>query len=317
VPEKILQDALIKGIRLAILPIAVLNEIKADIEEFSVKNTLNDFQKWFIENRYIFDTKFADAGFVTKSLVVAVWKGKVSRLVFQYEGIKAACLIEDGIINRGINSNPHIKQIFDDAGFSLKYTNCLPQKRLAVCSGLCEYGRNNIAYCGDWGSFVHIGTYISDIPSDDNYFWRDAVSMENCKTCGKCIKNCPTNAIKPDCFLIDCELCLSMTNSNDRRRIPDWVPKSAHHCLYGCYDCQEICPANAKRLENQNLESIYFDETETLIMAKSRRYSDFPKETKEKLWHFSSGKDFACVVRNLRLMLENAYFQAVDYAKSK
>ena len=177
----------------------------------------------------------------------------------------------------------------------------MPVKRLAVRGGLCEYGRNNITYCGDWGSFVRLGAYVSDMEPKD-YIWRDVVSMASCENCCKCAANCPTKAISPNRFLINCEICLSNLNGADGQDIPDWVPASVHNGLYGCYRCQEICPANKDCFEN--IDQIVFDEAETKIMLNSSSYADFPESIRKKLWHYEvPGAEFACIPRNLALMI--------------
>ena len=82
--------------------------------------------------------------------------------------------------------------------------------------------------------------------------------------------------------------------------MPGWVPRAAHHCLRGCYRCQEVCPANAGRLAD--LREITFDETETAAIINSKYFSDVPSDLKAKLWCFNDSGDFEFVPRNLRLM---------------
>ncbi|MCL2377302.1 MAG: 4Fe-4S binding protein [Defluviitaleaceae bacterium] len=273
-----------RDIRIAILPLDVLDDISADIAKFATENELSDYQKWILNERYVLEVPQVD--FTPKSIVVAVWKQHIYEAVFYHKGKAASCFIEGGQNNRAIGGNAEVKRIFADMGFKLEYIHWMPQKRLAVRGGLCEYGRNNITYCSDWGSFVRIGSYISDIRPTD-YVWRDVKNMAACEACGKCITSCPTKAIQPDRFLIDCDI---------------WKPPYAHSSLYGCYHCQKVCPANKERLDDA--EQIIFDEAETEIMINSNSFANFPENIRKKLWHFDIGAEFEYIPGNLKLMLE-------------
>jgi epoxyqueuosine reductase len=296
--ENIIRKALEQGIKLAIVPIEYLEEVKVDLELLAEHNDLNELQKWIISKRYILDAPHVD--FEPKSIVVAVWQLDVAKAIFQYYGKSASCIIEDSFSNTDVHDR--LSKVFAEYAYSLSYVDWMPQKRLAVRSGLCEYGRNNITYCGEWGSFIRLGTYISDAPAKDNV-WRDVVNMEFCDTCGICINHCPTNAILSDRFLINNEICLANLNSFDNRDIPDWVPSSAHHRLIECTCCQENCPVNYKLLSQ--LRTIEFSDTETKAILSAESFMDFPDGVRKKLWYYDNGEPFKCIPRNLRLMLEN------------
>jgi len=205
------------GIKLAVLPLSVLEEVKAYFQRFAAENQLNEYQKWIVNQRYVF--ALPAANFSPQAIVVAVWKSTKEEAIANPK------------IDRNLGGNSDVRRIFANEGFALKYEHWWPQKHMAVRAGLCEYGRNSIAYCADWGSFIRIGTYVTDAPFD-NYTWRDVVSMDACAACSKCIENCPTKAISPDKFLINPEICLPGMKTDD----------GSHN---ECYVCQDICPANA------------------------------------------------------------------------
>lgn len=286
-----------EGLKLAVVPIGCLEEIKADMKALSEQNDLNGFQQEIINKRYVLDVP--PVAFTAKSVVIAVWQLSVAKATFHYHGKKASCIVDDSYTRTGVHDK--LSQLFSAHGYSLEYCNWMPVKRLAVRSGLCEYGRNNITYCADWDSFIRLGAYISDIPAE-NYVWRKVSNPDVCSSCGKCIANCPTGAILPDRFLIDNEKCLTYLNDSDGD-IPDWVPKSAHHSLIECFRCQEICPLNRKRLSN--LGTLELDETETQAILDSNTFQDFPESIRKKLWYYDTGDQFKCIPRNLRLLLDN------------
>ena len=291
--------ALESGMKLEVIPLERMAELKADIDKIASDNAINRFQKRIIKQKYNYSPK---ADFEVKSIVAAAWPQRVVKLVFHYRGKVASCIADDGFLS-SIKKTNVLKALFKQHGHQLKSAPWMPLKRLAVCSGLCEYGRNNITYCGDWGSFIKLNSYVTDLPAEE-YTWREAVKMDLCESCGKCIKNCPTKAILHERFLINSELCLSHLNSRDDEEIPDWVPKSAHHRLMECTTCQDVCPKNQKRLTN--LEEIVFSEEETEIMLECSSFKEFPESIKEKLWIYNNGKPMKCIPRNLRLMLDNA-----------
>lgn len=297
--DEIKKAAFESGMKLEVLPIGKMAELKADIDKVAAENAINGFQKWIIEKKYVYTP---EVDFEVKSVVVAVWPQRVVKLVFQYRGKTACCITDDGFLHT-TERDDALKALFEQRGFHLKPVSWMPQKRLAVCAGLCEYGRSNITYCGDWGSFIKLNSYATDLPAED-YSWSEAVTMDLCDICRKCIANCPTKAILPDRYLIDNEICLACVNSRDDKDIPDWVPKTAHHGLLECTKCQDVCPMNRKCLAN--LEVIEFSEEETETMLGSSSFKEFPEAIKEKLWIYNNGDELKCIPRNLRLMLENA-----------
>ena len=290
--------ALENGMKLEVIPIDRMAELKTDIDKVASDNAINGFQKWIIEKKY---TYTPEVDFEVKSVVIAVWPQRVVKLVFHYQEKTVSCIADDGFLHTTERDNA-LKALFEQHSFHLKPFSWMPQKRLAVCGGLCEYGRSNITYCGDWGSFIKLNSYATDLPAED-YSWREAVTMDLCDTCGKCVANCPTKAILPDRYLIDNEICLACVNSRDDLEIPDWVPKSAHHRLLECTKCMDICPMNQKCLAN--LEEIEFTEEETETMLVSVSFQEFPEAIKEKLWIYNNGDQLKCIPRNLRLMLDN------------
>ena len=298
----LMRQALAKDIKLAIAPMRMLEDARADITKLAAENALNDYQK-LIMQRYVFDVP--DVGFTPKSVVIAAWRKRLYRAVFRHGGKEAACFVEGDENSRppSVGGMQYVMDIFAAAGFKAEQPpGLLPLKLLAVGSGLCEYGRNNIAYCGDWGSFVRLGHCVSDIEPED-YAWRSAFNMAACEKCGNCIKNCSTGAILPHRFLIDNEVCLTRINNRDGAPLPGHVPPTIHHALYGCYRCQEICPANTAHFAD--VDEIIFDEAETAAMLNADSFLDCPEGIRKKLWHYDTGAKYECIPRNLRLLLEN------------
>lgn len=204
------------------------------------------------------------------------------------------------------DAHDSVKKVFDSHGYKLEYIHWFPQKRLAVRSGLAEYGRNNIVYAEGMGSFIGLGTYKSDMPCNDGEFiWREVKNMDLCNHCRLCIDNCPTKAILPERFLIDNERCLTAVNEAGTEPFPDWIPKTAHHRLTGCLRCQEICPKNCDILNNIN-ETVEFSEEETSLLLAGTPVANLPESLADKVRKYDMEHYYGSIPRNLKAMLENS-----------
>ena len=178
----------------------------------------------------------------------------------------------------------------------------LALKTLAVRSGLAEYGRNNISYIPEFGSFFRLIAFYTDYPCEEDN-WHDVKVMEICENCSLCIENCPTGSISSDRFLISAEKCLGSLNQNEpnipywAQLQPDWV-----NAFIGCMSCQSICPAN-KSFVNNILNGDSFSEEETCGILDRTPLVDLPKETRRKLEKFGIGT-YPLLASNLRAVIE-------------
>jgi epoxyqueuosine reductase len=141
------------------------------------------------------------------------------------------------------------------------------------------------------------------MPSKD-CIWRDIKNMDICDTCGMCIGNCPTCAIDREHFLIDNEKCLTNINAYGTQDFPEWIPKTAHHRIFECMKCQDICPADKERFLNITEAVEFFDE-ETEIMLTNHDLQSYPSPLKAKLWFIDNGRAMECIGRNLKAMFDN------------
>lgn len=271
----ILQQIADYGIKFKFLPIEYLAYIKADIFRFRKTENLNEFQKWIIDDRYVLDVP--ELAFDPKTIIVTAVKFNLVNVIFNYggKGIKDIFCVK----RKGIKD--FMNKLFSQNEYNIEYIHWLPQKRFAVCSGLAEYGRNNITYIDGWGSIFELQTYVTDMPCEQNNNWRDVKCMDICGNCEACIRNCPTKSIKENRYLIDNEICLSRLSELETP-FPDWLPKHAHHSVYGCYKCQNICPPNIDILSNI-AEIEYFNEAETEILLKGIDRDSLPGHLVEKI----------------------------------
>jgi epoxyqueuosine reductase len=175
----------------------------------------------------------------------------------------------------------------------------LPLKTLAVRSGLCEYGRNNIPYAAGMGSFLQLTAFFSDLPCLEDS-WRDPVMLSRCQKCNACTTKCPTRAIASDRFLLHAEQCLVYFNERPPEfPIPTWIAQTAYNSLIGCMTCQQVCPEDRSFID-QFASQVVFTEAETSLLLQDPTVDQLPVELSQKLGSIDMLNDLALVPRNLR-----------------
>lgn len=152
----------------------------------------------------------------------------------------------------------------------------IPKKALAVAAGLAQYGRNHISYIDGLGSFFDIAVLFSDREPEDTTFFKSK-RMDCCEDCGKCIANCPTEAIGDNALRVS--RCITHYNENPNAIFPAWLPRAAHNAIIGCMRCQSCCPANAEVLAKQHPRVRFTKEETQAFLAGGK----LPKEMHEKL----------------------------------
>jgi len=110
----------------------------------------------------------------------------------------------------------------------------------ARLTGLAFSARNTMAIAPGLGSFVAIGTLVTDAELADE---APAPVREGCGSCTRCLDACPTDAlIEPG--VLDARRCLSYWTQS-RHEAPADVADALEDRVYGCDICQEVCPYNA------------------------------------------------------------------------
>ena len=177
----------------------------------------------------------------------------------------------------------------------------VPEKLLAVRSGLARYGRNNVSYVPEMGSFHRPMVFFSDYPCMEDV-WHEETVLDRCISCSACRLACPTGAILKDRFLIQAERCLTFFNERPGE-FPEWIDPSWHHCVVGCMRCQEACPENrfvSRRVEQKG--AFTEEETESLL-AGGAADGRLSAETYKKLADFDMIEYKDLLQRNLRVLL--------------
>ena len=281
-----------------IVPVRHLADLEQAVGELRRQRLLSDiiYREYRTYFQPVVPQSLPDAASI---VVVAVPQPRL-RMTFQHGGRPYDVVVPpmydasvDGVVRDAIN------RVIEPLGFRLQQA-VLPVKRLAVCSGLAEYGRNNITYAYGLGSFYRLAAFFTDAPLEYTG-WREPAMLEQCRTCFACVAACPTGAITKDRFLIRAEVCL--TYHNERAEpLPEWIDPSWHNSLIGCMRCQDVCPVDIP-LRDRVEEAVAFTETETAMLLEGVVANDLPEVTRDKLAGLELLEDGVLVGRNLRLLL--------------
>jgi epoxyqueuosine reductase len=109
---------------------------------------------------------------------------------------------------------------------------------LAARAGLGWRGKHTLLLSRDAGSLFFLGELFVGIDLQ-----RDAPVSAHCGTCARCIEICPTQAIVAP-YQLDARRCISYLTIEHHGAIPEELRPLMGNRIYGCDDCQLVCPWN-------------------------------------------------------------------------
>jgi len=121
----------------------------------------------------------------------------------------------------------------------------LPERALLAATGLAAYGRNGCAIVPGLGSLFVIAGAIVPVPTPEDS--PSPRAADPCGSCRRCGGACPAAALDEP-YAVRRDLCLQAGASEPAawsgRDMERWGSR-----LYGCQDCQAVCPHNAGLVE--------------------------------------------------------------------
>jgi epoxyqueuosine reductase len=300
--EELIQFLREKGYLAKIIDSNHLEELKRNSEQVYNENKINKtlYQQYLTRFDYSPTLNFTPRSIV----IVAVHSPKVE-VTFQRNQKIISTLIPPTYLY-GNRDQQRVLQtansFLQPQGFQSTLIR-LPHKLVATRSGLTVYGRNNISYTEKTGSFHRLVTFASDLPCDRDH-WTHPQLADTCPTCNACVSNCPTQAIRPDRFVISAEKCLTYHNEQPNHiPFPQWINPDWHNCLIGCMKCQDCCPMNRKNLSRLE-PGPFFSHEETMMLLQAEPSSIFPAPLTQKLNQYDLTEYLDVIPRNLRTLLD-------------
>jgi epoxyqueuosine reductase len=120
------------------------------------------------------------------------------------------------------------------------FTDSAPvmEVELARKAGLGWRGKHTLLLSREHGSWFFLGEIYLNLPLPI-----DAPQQEHCGSCARCIDICPTQAIIEP-YRLDARRCISYITIELKGSIPVEMRPLIGNRIYGCDDCQLVCPWN-------------------------------------------------------------------------
>jgi len=173
------------------------------------------------------------------------------------------------------------------------------EKALAEKAGLGWIGKHSNLINQQAGSWFFLGEIYTDLPLPV-----DKPAAEHCGACTRCIDICPTRAIVAP-YTVDARRCISYLTIELRSSIPEELRPLMGNRIYGCDDCQLVCPWNRFARPTRETD---FEPRHGLDAAQLVSLFQW---TEEQFLHRTEGSairriGFECWLRNIAVALGNA-----------
>src|ERR1019366_930024 len=113
------------------------------------------------------------------------------------------------------------------------------ERAWAARAGPGFVGKNGLLIVPGVGSMVLLGEVVTTLRLD-----LDDAMVERCGSCRRCLDGCPTQAFAAP-FVLDPRRCISYLTIEHRSSVEPALREAVGEHLFGCDDCQTVCPFNA------------------------------------------------------------------------
>jgi epoxyqueuosine reductase len=113
------------------------------------------------------------------------------------------------------------------------------ERAWAARAGLGFVGKNGILIVPGLGSMVLLAEVVTTLELEP-----DAPIAERCGSCTRCLEACPTQAFVAP-LVLDPRRCVAYLTIESHGPVPSELRAGVGTHLFGCDDCQTVCPFNA------------------------------------------------------------------------
>lgn len=174
------------------------------------------------------------------------------------------------------------------------------ERGLAEKAGLGWIGKNTMLINEQAGSWFFLGEIYTDLPLPID----SPQTTTHCGSCTACLDECPTGAIvAPN--QVDARRCISYLTIELRDSIPEHLRPLMGNRIYGCDDCQLVCPWNkfAEHTTEQDFQPRNNLQAAELVDLFSWTEAEFMQRTEGSAIRRIG---YECWLRNIAVALGNA-----------
>jgi epoxyqueuosine reductase len=120
--------------------------------------------------------------------------------------------------------------------------NGLVDRAAAHRAGLGWFGKNSLLLLPELGSWFVLGSVVTDAPLRLTAPTTASPHADGCGTCSRCMSSCPTGALVAP-GVLDARRCLAWLVQSPGS-FPEQYRRALGDRIYGCDECQQVCPIN-------------------------------------------------------------------------
>lgn len=151
--------------------------------------------------------------------------------------------------------------ITERAGGGVQFKICVDaepaaERAMAARAGLGFIGKNHMLINPQLGCQILLGEIITSLKLP-----ADKPIKDDCSNCGKCVRACPTGALRSD-GQFDANRCISYLTIEYKEQIPVDLAEKIGNRIFGCDECTLACPWQKDAPPCKNREfKFYTDQT--------------------------------------------------------